>query len=114
MRDRVSCAGCLICDKPITTTGSPMANIHIKKAHRLGKDDARQRVEDIAEDLKRKLHADYQWKGDTLLFKRPGAQGSIALGSDFVEVKVKLGMLVAPMKDKIQAQIEDQMAAYLS
>ena len=90
-----------------------MANIHIKQAHQLGKESARQRVEDIAKELKKKLHVNYQWKGDSLRFKRPGAQGSIDLGADFVEVEVKLSMLVAPMKDKIEAQIKEKIDTYL-
>jgi putative polyhydroxyalkanoate system protein len=91
-----------------------MANIRIKQAHQLGKDDARRRVDDIAEDLKQKLHVVYQWQGDKLVFKRTGAQGAIELGDDFVEVKVKLGMLVAPMKDKIEAQIKERLQTYLA
>ena len=90
-----------------------MANIHIKKAHQLSRDDARRRVEDIAEDLKQKLHVQYAWKGDSLMFKRPGAQGTIELGEGFVDVTVKLGLLVAPMKDKIEAQIKEKIDTYL-
>ncbi len=91
-----------------------MSHINIKHDHQLSRDEARQRVEDIAETLKKKLHIQYQWIGDSLEFKRPGAKGSIDLGADFVEVKIKLGMLVVPMKDKIEAQVKEQIQYYLA
>jgi putative polyhydroxyalkanoate system protein len=91
-----------------------MANINIRRTHHLSKDDARQRVEDIARDLKQKLQIDYQWKGDSLQFKRSGAQGSIDLGEDFLEVKVKLGLLASAMKDKIESSIQEKIDSYLA
>ena len=57
-----------------------MSNIHIKRSHKLPRDVARARVEEIARDLKKKLDANYAWKGDSLQFKRTGASGSIDVG----------------------------------
>jgi len=91
-----------------------MSDIHITQSHQLSGEELRQRVENIARELKQKLYVNYQWEGDTLAFKRPGAKGSIGLGKDFVEVKVKLGMLVIPMKDKIEAQIKEKLQVNLS
>lgn len=90
-----------------------MAEIHIRHNHQLSSDDVRSRLEGIAGDLTRKLHVNCQWRGDELHFKRPGAQGFIELGAGFVDVQVKLGLLVAPMKDKIEGQIREQLQGYL-
>ncbi len=86
-----------------------MANIHIKRQHHLAHDEARKRVEEIAMDLKKKLNADYAWKGDSLQFKRSGASGSIELGVDSIELNVKLGMMLAPMKGKIESAIREKL-----
>ena len=86
-----------------------MANIHIKHTHQLKRDEARTLVEEIAKDLQGKLNAEYAWKGDSLHFQRSGASGCIDVGDDFVECKIKLGMLLSPMKEKIQASIEKKM-----
>lgn len=91
-----------------------MANIHIKQSHGLSLDEARKRVEGIAGNLKRKLGVNYQWKGDSLQFKRSGASGDIELGEGFVEVKIKLGMMLAPMKAKIEASVKENMKTYLA
>lgn len=86
-----------------------MANIHIKKRHHLGHDEARDRVEQIARELKKKLNADYAWKGNSLHFKRSGASGHIDLKDDVIEIRIKLGMVLAPMKGKIESAITEQL-----
>ena len=82
-----------------------MAKIHIKHAHQLDRDEARARIDKIAEELKSKLDAEYAWEGDSLRFHRSGASGRIDLCDGFVECRVKLGMLLAPMKGKIEASL---------
>lgn len=86
-----------------------MANIHIKQQHNLAHDEARKRVEEIARDLKKKLNTDYAWKGESLRFKRSGASGSIDLSDEFIELNIKLGMLLAPMKGKIESAIKEKL-----
>ena len=86
-----------------------MAIIHIKQQHNLAHDEARKRVEDIAQDLKKKLNADYAWKGECLQFKRAGASGSIELSDESIELNIKLGMMLAPMKGKIESAIREKL-----
>ena len=91
-----------------------MSNIHIKRSHKLPRDVARARVEEIAKDLKKKLDAKYAWKGDSLQFKRTGASGSIDVGEDFIDINIELGMLLSPMKGKIEKSIRDHMKVALA
>ena len=94
---------------PVNQRGlSKMAQIRMKQEHNLTRADARARVENVARDLKRKLNAEYQWKGDSLRFSRSGASGTINVGDDSIEVDVKLSMLLAPMKGKIEGAIKEQ------
>lgn len=90
-----------------------MAHIHIKQQHDLTHDEARKRVEEIARDLRKRLNADYRWDGDSLRFQRSGASGSIHVGDDFIELKVKLGMMLAPMKGKIERSIRENLHVVL-
>ena len=85
-----------------------MAIIHIKTKHHLSHEDAIARVEKIAQDLEKKLDAKYAWKGDALLFQRKGASGSIDVGKDTIEFKIKLGMMLAPIKGKIEKVIREK------
>ena len=91
-----------------------MAVINIKRQHTLGCSEARRRVEEVANSLQSQLHAEWTWDGDTLNFKRSGASGSVAVGDDYVEFKIKLGMLLSPMKGSIEKAIDDRIDNALS
>lgn len=86
-----------------------MANINIKRQHSLGRTTARDRVQEIANSLQDKLRAKWSWDGDSLNFQRSGASGSVIVGDDFVEFKVKLGLLLSPMKGTIEDAIQQQL-----
>ncbi len=90
-----------------------MASIHIKQQHDLTPDEVRRRVEDIARDLQKRLSVEYHWDRDSLKFQRPGASGSIDVGEDFIELKIKLGMMLAPMKGKIERSIRQNLQVAL-
>lgn len=91
-----------------------MANIHIERQHSFGREGARGRVERIAVDLKRDLQADYEWKGDTLVFKRSGASGTIRVEDEAIVIDVKLGMTLGLMRGKIEAGIQQNLDQVLT
>lgn len=86
-----------------------MANIHIKRNHSLAIDEARQQVEGIAEKLKQELSVDYHWKGNDLVFKRSGANGTIKVLPDCITCDVKLGLMLSAMKGKIEEAINEKL-----
>lgn len=88
-----------------------MANIHIKRNHTLGIENARSEVEKIAQSLRSELQADYKWSGNKLLFERLGATGTIDVGADYIDVDVQLGMPLSLMKGKIEESINDKLDA---
>jgi putative polyhydroxyalkanoate system protein len=91
-----------------------MPNIHIERGHSLNLQEAKAQVETIARDLKQKLQADYEWKGDTLEFKRSGASGSIDVTESSVVVDVQLGMALGLMKGKIEEAINNNLDKVLT
>ena len=91
-----------------------MANIHIKRTHTLGIENARTEVEKLAQALKSEIQADYKWSGDKLLFKRSGASGTIDVGADYIDLDIKLGMALSLMKGKIEDSINTKLNAALS
>jgi putative polyhydroxyalkanoate system protein len=91
-----------------------MSNIHVKYKHALSPEETRKRVEKIAKGLKKEYKIDYAWKGDRLLFKRSGAAGNVDLGDGFIELDIKLGMVLAPLKGKIEKTIKQNIVAELS
>ncbi len=91
-----------------------MSQIHIKQKHTLPIGEARKRVEAIARDLQREYKINYAWKGERLLFKRQGVTGYLELGEGFIELKIKLGLALSPMRGKIEKTIKRDMAAELT
>ena len=91
-----------------------MSNIHMKHHHTLSRDETRKRVESIAEDLKREYKMDYSWDGDRVNFRRTGASGSVLLGEDFIELDIKLSMLLAPLKGKLEDTIRRDIHSKLA
>jgi putative polyhydroxyalkanoate system protein len=86
-----------------------VASIEIRKRHGLGAQRARTLVEELAKELKHKLGGEYRWEGDILEFKRTGASGCIRVDEEEVEIQVRLGILLRPMKEPI----EDAVHRYL-
>jgi len=86
-----------------------MANIHIKRNHDLGLSEAKQRVDQIASSLQDKLDAKWAWKGNKLSFTRSGASGSVDVADDSVEFNIKLGLMLTPLKGKVESAINEEL-----
>ncbi len=91
-----------------------MAKITVEREHALGREAARAKAEQLAERLAREFDVSYQWQGDMLLFKRSGADGSIAVSDDQVRVDLKLGLLLSAMSGTIKREIEQVLDKSLS
>lgn len=86
-----------------------MATIHITKTHQLDHEAVRANVQELADTLADKLSAEYRWENDRLVFKRSGASGFVRLGDQEVEVEIKLGILLTPLKGNIEKTITEYL-----
>jgi len=84
-----------------------MARIDVERPHALGREAAREKAEQLAERLAREYAVRYRWRGDTLEFKRSGADGRIEVGEDRVRVQLNLGLLLSAMSGSIKREIEE-------
>jgi len=91
-----------------------MADIHIERTHNLGLEKARIQVEALAQSLGEELQADYEWNGNTLIFKRPGASGTIDVGADYINVVIELGMSLSLFGFAIEESVNKRLDALLS
>lgn len=91
-----------------------MARINVERSHHLGRSAVRAKAEQLAERLAREYDVRYQWRGDTLEFKRSGADGQIEVSDDKVNVEVKLGLLLSAMSGSIKREIEKALDEYLA
>lgn len=86
-----------------------MASISIEKKHRLTHRKARAVAERIATDLKQRYALDYTWNGDQVEFERPGVTGTMRVGRDNIALDVRLGLLLTPLKRRIEREIHAQL-----
>lgn len=91
-----------------------MARIQLRRHHSLGRDGARAQVEQLRAALERDLRAESHWQADELHFHRPGASGRVNLGEDFIELDLRLGLLLAPLRSGIEQAVHQRLDAILA
>lgn len=90
-----------------------MADIELQRSHTLGIDKGRAAVEQVAEDLKSALDAQYSWQGDTLHFEGSGASGNIEVAATKIQVVIDLNFLLRPMRSRVRAEAERYLDRHL-
>ena len=86
-----------------------MADIYIRRDHGLDLDEAHDLMDEVADELARKLNIRYHKDGDTLLFRRSGATGSIRLSESEIVIEASLGMMLRTMRPVLVAAIENKL-----
>ena len=82
-----------------------MTAINIHRKHNLSEPAIRARIEELATELSSSLSAQCHWQGDRLEFKRSGASGYIRQHPGEIEVQIKLGMMLKPLRGKIEETV---------
>jgi putative polyhydroxyalkanoate system protein len=86
-----------------------MADIHIRRAHTLGLDGARQLAARWAEqaetDFDMRCSVVSGEAGDAVSFTRSGVSGTLRVGADHFALEAQLGFLLAAFKDRIEDEI---------
>lgn len=84
-----------------------MADINITKNHNLDVDTAKERLNQLAVELKSKYGIKSSWSGNVATLSGTGLKkGVVELGDTTVKVEITLGMLARAMKGKIEEQIQ--------
>lgn len=82
-----------------------MSDIVVRRGHHLPVKKARAAAQKIAARLDQEFDVDYVWKGDTLQFRRTGVTGHLAVDADSVEISIRLGLLLLPLRRRIEEEI---------
>ena len=95
-----------------------MADIHIVRKHALGLKEARKIAYRWAEQAEENLQMQCTYEegktGDTVGFKRSGADGTLAVTADKFELDAKLGFLLGAFKGRIEAEIAKNLDSLLA
>ena len=88
-----------------------MATITIERPHHRSQRDAKGVAERLAHELERRFDLAWHWEGDDIHFRRPGVTGSMHVGDTNIVLRVKLGLMLAPLKPAIERQMHAQLDA---
>ena len=86
----------------------------IKREHSLGIEEARRRVDRIAEELGGKLNLSSEWEGDHLRVHGRGVSGRILIFEGSVEVHVHVGLAMMMFREPIRSAIEGSIDHYIT
>ena len=89
-----------------------MALIAIAKKHALSHQKAKAAAEKVAADLDKRFELKYAWKGDRIVFNRPGVTGGLHVGKDAVRLDCELGFVLSLLKPTIEAEVHKQFDKY--
>jgi putative polyhydroxyalkanoate system protein len=88
--------------------------LKIKRRHSLGVEEARRRVDKVADELGGKLRLSSEWEGDHLRVHGKGVSGRILVYEDSVEVHVHVGLAMMMFREPIRSAIEDSIDEYIT
>jgi putative polyhydroxyalkanoate system protein len=93
-------------------------DIHIHRDHQLGFKEARKIAFSWAEKAEEKFDMECTYEEgdteDTLHFSRSGVTGTLLVDAKQFEMKAQLGFLFGAFKDRIEAEIGEQLDALLN
>jgi len=90
-----------------------MPRIRIERRHSLGLEGARAAANQVAADLEREHGVHSRWQGGTLQFDRPGLNGRLVVGESTLELEVKLGMLLSPLRGALETAVTKRLDSEL-
>ena len=80
--------------------------MRIRRNHNLGIEEARQRADRIAADLKQEYNLTANWQGDAMQVRGNGISGELRVDETAIELDVSLGFALKLMEGPIRAVIE--------
>ncbi len=87
-----------------------MPKISISRNHSLPASVIKQRIVDLGEKLQAKYQAKTSWEGDRQMnVKGPGVSGKLAISDSAVDVNLDIGLLLSPMKGKIEEALTKEL-----
>jgi putative polyhydroxyalkanoate system protein len=95
-----------------------MATIDITRAHKLAKDEAKKRAEDLAKSLETKFNLTWRWDADTIRFDAPsgpakGTKGEVAVSDRDVRVQIDLPFLLKVLKGTVESKVNEKLTQLL-
>ena len=86
--------------------------MRIRRSHELGLEEAKTRIDHVAETLGNQYSLTSSWNGDHVLVRGNGVNGRIVVAQKYVEAEIQLGIPLLLMQRQIRSRVEDLMDEY--
>ena len=95
-----------------------MATIDIRHPHKLPRDEARAKAEDIARGMKERMGIEWKWDGDEIRFDATsgaakGVTGKVIVGTSDVQIQIDLPFLLRALKGSIEDKVRERLVKSL-
>lgn len=91
-----------------------MADIELDRQHTLGVVGATERLQGIEDKLQEKYGVTLNWRGHGADVRGKGVSGLITVEENRISLRLKLGLMLRPLKGKIREGIERQVDTALT
>lgn len=92
-----------------------MADLSLSRAHRLGDDELRRRVEGLAQKLVARYGGQYQWQDTAVHYRRGGGVAAVILcGPESIRIDVTLGPLMGFLRTTIERELTAALDSQLA
>lgn len=93
-----------------------MSTIDVRRPHKLSKENARKRAEELAQSMEQKFNLVWTWDGDVIRFDAPkgaakGTKGKVSVTEGEVRVEIDLPFLLRIMKGTIESKVNEKLDA---
>jgi putative polyhydroxyalkanoate system protein len=88
--------------------------MYVRRQHDLELDEARVRVQAVAESLQRQYSLSSEWQGNRLHFTGSGVNGHIEVDHRSIEIRVSLGLPLKILETVIRTEIERALDGHLA
>ena len=88
--------------------------MRIRRQHQLGIEEARRRVDRVAEELGGRLNLTGRWEGDHMRVSGRGVSGKILVSDSNIEIRVHLGLTMMLFRESIRSAIEESIDDYIT
>ncbi|MBA1230925.1 polyhydroxyalkanoic acid system protein [Pseudomonas viridiflava] len=83
-----------------------MAKITVERPHSLGREQAREKAEQLVEKLADKYGLAHEWVGDTVRLEGKGAKGKVEVEDELIRINIDLNFILSTMSGSIKSEVE--------
>ncbi|MBP0952837.1 polyhydroxyalkanoic acid system family protein [Pseudomonas alliivorans] len=83
-----------------------MAKITVERPHSLGREQAREKTEQLVEKLADRYGLAHEWVGDTVKLEGKGAKGKVEVEDELIRINIDLNFILSTMSGSIKSEVE--------